>query len=97
LNNVKPRKSFESNEFNCIHTILRSARFIRFFCDPHSPWQRGSNENMNGLVRQYLPKGTDLSGYAQQQLNAIADEMNARPPEKDLGYTVRLLFIEKYF
>jgi transposase, IS30 family len=52
---------------------------------------------MNGLVRQYLPKGTDLSGYAQQQLNAIADEMNARPPEKDLGYTVRLLFIEKYF
>lgn len=56
-----------------------------YFCDPHSPWQRGSNENTNGLLRQYLTKGSDLSIVTREELNAIQDSLNSRP-RKTLGY-----------
>jgi transposase, IS30 family len=68
------------------HKRVTAATGIRvYFADPHAPWQRGSNENINGLLREYLPKGTDLSTSTPAQIHAIAAELNDRP-RKRLGY-----------
>jgi IS30 family transposase len=68
------------------HKSFSVATDVRvYFCDPQSPWQRGTNENTNGLLRQYFPDGTDLADYTQAQLNAVARRLNMRP-RKTLGY-----------
>ena len=67
------------------HTLAKRLRMDIFFCDPHSPWQRGSNENANGLIREYLPKGMNLNLVTQYELNSVEYALNHRP-RKILGF-----------
>ncbi len=88
-------------DLTCSITWDRGAEMVRhvefttatnipvYFCDPHSPWQRGTNENTNGLLRRYLPKGRDLTNISASELRAIERSLNSRP-RKTLGYSTPL-------
>ena len=69
----------QGNEMFQHQRIEQATGLTIYFADPHSPWQRGSNENINGLLRQYFPKGTDLNAWTADQLNYGAAELNDRP------------------
>jgi transposase, IS30 family len=75
----------QGRELHDHKTIAKATELAVYFCDPHSPWQRGVNENTNGLLRQYFPKGTDLSAHSSHDLAWVAQQLNNRP-RKRLGY-----------
>ncbi|WPB58854.1 IS30 family transposase [Xylophilus sp. GOD-11R] len=83
---IRQTLTYDQGKEMALHEKLAENTGLKiYFCDPHSPWQRGINEHTNGLLRQYLPKGTDLSVYSQRELDAMAWELNMRP-RKTLGW-----------
>ena len=75
--------------------IAKATGLDIYFCDPHSPWQRGTNENTNGLLRQYFPKGTDLSRWSRDDIEAVAAAINSRP-RKTLGWRTPAEALDKH-
>lgn len=78
---LAPSRGLQANHYRAVGRL----KIDIWFCDPHAPWQRGSNENTNGLLRQFMPKGSDLSDASQTWLNDVAALMNNRP-RKTLGW-----------